>query len=166
MPISGDAYKQLGRAAAGAVSVVATNGKADGSILALTVSSFSTLSFDPPLVMFAIQHNADSYTAMVESKAFGVSLLSMEQADVAQLFASKGRAKTQNTTFELGQAVPVPPIPNALAHIECTTSQVVVSGDHVIVIGLVEAARTSERRPLLYFARQYGSFTPLGPSND
>lgn len=166
MPISGDVYKELGRAAAGAVSVVATNGASDGSILALTVSSFGTLSFEPPLVMFAIQHNADSYTAMVESKAFGVSLLSVEQAEVAQLFASKGRAKTQNTKFEWGRSVPVPLIPHALAHIECTTSQVVVGGDHVIVIGLVEAARTSQRRPLLYFARQYGSFVPLDTSNE
>jgi flavin reductase (DIM6/NTAB) family NADH-FMN oxidoreductase RutF len=161
MPISGDAYKELGRTTAGAVSVVAAYGTSNRSILALTVSSFSTLSFEPPLVMFAIQHNADSYHAMVESKAFGVSLLSTEQSSVAQLFASKGRAKVENTTFEVGQLVSVPLIPNALAHIECTTSQVVVSGDHVIVIGLVEAARTTQRRPLLYFARQYGSFSPL-----
>jgi flavin reductase (DIM6/NTAB) family NADH-FMN oxidoreductase RutF len=161
MPISGDEYKELGRAAAGAVSVVAAYHNSDRSILALTVSSFSTLSFDPPLVMFAIQHNADSYTAMVESKAFGVSLLSIEQSDVAQLFASKGSAKTRSTKFELGHVVPVPLIPNALAHIECTTSQVIVSGDHAIIVGLVEAARTSERRPLLYFARRYGSFNPV-----
>jgi flavin reductase (DIM6/NTAB) family NADH-FMN oxidoreductase RutF len=161
MPISGDVYKELGRASAGAVSVVAAYRNSGSSILALTVSSFGTLSFEPPLVMFAIQHNADSYMAMVESKAFGVSLLSIEQSDVAQLFASKGDAKNRNTTFEVGQTVSVPLIPNALAHIECSTAQVVVSGDHAIIIGLVEAARTSQRRPLLYFARQYGSFNPI-----
>src|ERR1700742_5219700 len=120
MPISGDEYKALGRKSAGAVSVVAAYG-GDQSIVALTVSSFSTLSFDPPLVMFAIQHNADSYRAMSESKMFGVSLLNAEQTEVAQLFATKGSAKIRNTTFELGRVVRVPLIPGALAHIECTT---------------------------------------------
>jgi flavin reductase (DIM6/NTAB) family NADH-FMN oxidoreductase RutF len=161
MPISGEEYKALGRKAAGAVSVVASYGTSGGSILGLTVSSFGTLSFDPPLVMFAIQHNADSYSVMVESQAFGVSLLGAEQAEVARLFATKGSAKARHTTFEVGQVVRVPLIPGALAHIECSTSQIVMSGDHVIVIGLVEAARTSDGRPLLYFAREYGSFASL-----
>jgi flavin reductase (DIM6/NTAB) family NADH-FMN oxidoreductase RutF len=161
MPISGDVYKELGRAAAGAVSVVAAYSPADNGIVALTVSSFGTLSFDPPLVMFAIQHNADSYSTMVESKAFGVSLLSVEQAQVARLFASKGKEKTRITQFDDGSSLHVPLIPDALAQIECATSQVVLSGDHVIVIGIVEAARTRKGQPLLYFARQYGSFSPL-----
>jgi flavin reductase ActVB len=161
MPISGEVYKELGRAAAGAVSVVAAYGLVDEAIVALTVSSFSTLSFDPPLVMFAIQHNTDSYTSMVESKAFGVSLLSVEQAEVARLFASKGKEKTRVTKFDDGSSLHVPLIPEALAQIECTTSQVVLSGDHAIVMGLVEAARTRTGKPLLYFARQYGSFSPL-----
>jgi flavin reductase (DIM6/NTAB) family NADH-FMN oxidoreductase RutF len=161
MPISDDAYKELGRAVAGAVSVVAAPGSTNRSIVALTVSSFSTLSIAPPLVMFAIQHSADSYAAMLESKAFGVSVLSFAQADIARLFASKGKAKIDGTSFELGHSIPVPLIRDALAHIECTTSQVVVSGDHVIVIGLVEAVRTGNGRPLLYFSRQYGSFTAL-----
>jgi flavin reductase len=111
--------------------------------------------------MFSIQHNAYSYAAMAGSKAFGVSLLGAEQADVARLFATKGKAKTQATDFDHGIAFHVPLIPHALAQIECATTEVIVSGDHVIVVGLVEAARTRKGQPLLYFARQYGSFTPL-----
>jgi flavin reductase ActVB len=161
MSISGDEYKKIGRAAAGAVSVVAAFDAAGNQAVALTVSSFVTLSFDPPLVMFAIQHNADSYPAMVESKSFGVSLLRAEQSAVAERFARKGREKTLDTRFDPGTILNVPLIPDALAQIECLTSQVVLSGDHAIVIGLVEAARTFEGRPLLYFARQYGTFTPV-----
>jgi flavin reductase ActVB len=52
-------------------------------------------------------------------------------------------------------------IPDALVHIECSTSQIFISGDHAIVIGLVEEARTYEGQPLLYFARQYGTFSAL-----
>jgi flavin reductase ActVB len=161
MPITSEAFKQLGRTAAGAVSIVSGYHHTGPGIMALTVSSFVTLSFEPPLAMFAIQHDADSYTSMVESKAFGVSLLSVGQVDVAQRFAQKGRGKSDGFKFDTGISAKVPLIPGALAQIECRTDQIFISGDHAIVVGLIEAARTQEGRPLLYFARQYGSFVPL-----
>jgi flavin reductase (DIM6/NTAB) family NADH-FMN oxidoreductase RutF len=54
MPINGDVYKRIGRSAAGAVSVIAGYDQTGVNIVALTVSSFVTLSYDPPLAMFAI----------------------------------------------------------------------------------------------------------------
>jgi flavin reductase ActVB len=161
MPISGDVYRSIGRAAAGAVSVVAAYDRTTQAVVGLTASSFVTLSFDPPMVMFALQHEADSYASMVSSKAFGVSLLNHEQSAVAELFARKGREKAERTTFDAGETLHVPLIPGALAQIECLTSQIFIGGDHAIVVGLVEAARTLPGRPLLYFAREYGTFTPL-----
>lgn len=161
MPISGEAYKQLGRSAAGPVSVVAAYDRRSDTIVGLTVSSFVTLSFDPPLVMFAIQHSADSYSSMVSSHAFGVSLLQIGQEEIATLFATRGADKTGKTTFDEGAVLHVPLIPDALAHIECLTNQIFISGDHAIVVGLVEDVRTRDGQPLLYFARQYGTFSPL-----
>jgi flavin reductase (DIM6/NTAB) family NADH-FMN oxidoreductase RutF len=161
MPIGNDAYKQIGRAAAGAVSVVAAYDRSGSAIVALTVSSFVTVSFDPPLVMFAIQHNADSYPSLVASKAFGVSLLSVDQAAIAQRFATKGPGKTANARFTDGSSLKVPLIDGALAQVECLTSQIFISGDHAIVVGVVEDARTRAGQPLLYIARQYGAFSPL-----
>jgi len=161
MPISGEQYRNIGRAAAGAVSVVAADARDASAVVALTVSSFVTLSFEPPLVMFAIQHNADSYSTLVASKAFGVSLLASSQCELAQRFARKGRDKTLDFGFERGGRLAVPLVPQALAQIECSTNQIVMSGDHAIVIGLVEGARTREGEPLLYFARHYGTFQPL-----
>jgi flavin reductase ActVB len=164
MPISGDVYKQIGRASAGAVAIVAAYAHPSNALVGLTVSSFVTLSFEPPLVMFAIQHNADSYPALVSSKVFGVSLLSAVQADLAQRFASKGAAKIANTAFDQGVTLRVPLIPGALAQVECLTQQIVLSGDHAIIMGLVENARTSGGEPLLYFSRRYGKFAPLQDS--
>src|SRR5215216_7183808 len=161
MPISGEVYKQLGRSAAGPVTVVAAFDRGSDTIVGLTVSSFVTLSFDPPLVMFAIQHSADSYSSMVSSHAFGVSLLQIGQEDIATLFATKGADKTGKTNFVEGKALHVPLIPDALAHIECLTNQIFISGDHAIVIGLVEEALTFEGQPLLYYSRQYGTFSPM-----
>jgi flavin reductase (DIM6/NTAB) family NADH-FMN oxidoreductase RutF len=162
MPVSGDVYKRIGRSAAGAVSVVTAFDRLSDKIAGLTATSFVTLSFDPPLVMFAIQHSADSYTAMVSSHAFGVSLLSNSQVDVAALFATKGQEKTTKTTFVEGATLHVPLITGSLAHIECLTNQIFISGDHAIVVGLVEEARTFDGKPLLYHAQQYGTFTPVG----
>jgi flavin reductase ActVB len=161
MPISGELYKQIGSAAAGAVSVVAAYDRNSDAVVGLTASSFVTLSFDPPLVMFAIQHDTGSYTSMVSSRAFGVSLLRDSQAEVASLFATKGPEKTGKTRFEEGRTLHVPLVPDALAHVECLTNQIFISGDHAIVVGLVEEARTFQGRPLLYFGKQYGTFCPL-----
>jgi flavin reductase (DIM6/NTAB) family NADH-FMN oxidoreductase RutF len=69
----------------------------------LTASSFVTLSFDPPLVVFALQHGADSYASIVSSKAFGISVLASHQSEVAALFARKGREKSERTAFAHGQ---------------------------------------------------------------
>src|SRR6266481_4869498 len=161
MSISGALYKQIGRASAGSVCVVAARDRVTDAIVGLTASSFVTLSFDPPMVMFALQQKADSYATIVSSKAFGVSLLACTQSHVASIFARKGREKLERTAFAHGPVLQVPLIPDALAQVECLTSQILLSGDHAIVIGLVEAAQTRVGEPLLYFDGSYRSFAPL-----
>ena len=161
MAISGETYRQIGRTLAGAVTIVAARERGSNAVVGLTVSSFVTLSFDPPLVMFAIQHDANSYPAIVSCKHFGVSVLGADQADVATRFAVKGKDKTTGTPLETGQVLAVPLIEGALAQIECSTSQIFISGDHAIVVGQVESARTREGEPLLYFGRRFGTFGPL-----
>lgn len=162
MAISAESYKRIGQATAAAVSIVAAYGQDAAQTVGLTVSSFVTLSFEPPLVMFAVQHNADSYRSLTESKMFGVSLLSAGQAEVAERFARKGPAKIAETRFEPGATLRVPLIPHALANLECTTDQVILSGDHAIIIGIVTDARVRDGEPLLYFGRRFGKFVALG----
>jgi flavin reductase (DIM6/NTAB) family NADH-FMN oxidoreductase RutF len=132
-------------------------------IVGLTASSFVTLSFDPPMVMFAIQKNADSFASIVESKAFGVSLLHQSQSQIATAFSRKGREKIEQTQFVHGEALRCPLIPSALAHVECVTNQIVLSGDHAIVVGMVEGAQIHGGDPLLYFSGKYGTFAELTP---
>ena len=132
MPVSGEVYKQIGRNAAGPVCIAAAYDRATGAVVGLTASSFVTLSFEPPMVMFAIQQHADSYASIVSSKAFGVSLLGRGQSQIASLFATKGREKIERTPFIVGGTLQVPLIRDSLAEIECLTSQVFVSGDHAL----------------------------------
>jgi flavin reductase ActVB len=164
MPITGDLYKQIGRASAGSVCIVAAYDRVTNALVGLTASSFVTLSFDPPMVMFALQQHADSYASMVSSKAFGVSVLTSNQNQIAALFARKGPEKTTSTTFARGRVLQVPLIPDALAHVECLTSQILLSGDHAIVVGLVEGAQIYQGVPLLYYSGSYGTFVPLAPA--
>jgi flavin reductase (DIM6/NTAB) family NADH-FMN oxidoreductase RutF len=161
MPIPGDLYKKMGRSAAGPVCIVAAFDRNTDAIVGLTASSFVTLSFEPPMVMFAIQQSADSYAAIVSSKAFGVSVLDRAQSELATRFSRKGRGKIDNTVFAQGHTLHCPLIPEALAHIECLTNQILLSGDHAIVVGLVEGALTRAGEPLLYFDGKYGTFTEL-----
>lgn len=161
MAISGALYKRIGRAAAGAVAIVAVKARDTGVITGLTVSSFVTLSFDPPMVMFAIQQSATCYPSMVSSREFGVSLLGRGQDAIARVFATKGVNKSMAVKFTRGALLDVPLIPTAIAHVECLTSQITLSGDHAIVVGTVGAADTSDGEPLLYFSGQYGTFVPL-----
>ncbi len=132
-----------------------------GAITGLTVSSFVTLSFDPPMVMFAIQQSADCYPSIVSSQQFGVSLLGRQQSAIARVFATKGVNKSGAVEFTRGTVLDVPLIPTAIAHVECRTSQITLSGDHAIIVGTVEAADPIGGEPLLYFAGQYGTFTAL-----
>jgi flavin reductase (DIM6/NTAB) family NADH-FMN oxidoreductase RutF len=162
MTISGELFKQIGRSAASPVCIVAAYDRHTGAIVALTVSSFVTLSFNPPMVMFAIQQSADSYDAIASSEAFGVSLLHQSQSEVATLFSTKGREKIDRTVFAHGSTLRCPLIPDALAHVECATDQILRSGDHAIVVGIVKGASIrSAGDPLLYFGRKYGTFVPL-----
>jgi flavin reductase (DIM6/NTAB) family NADH-FMN oxidoreductase RutF len=161
MPIPGDLYKKMGRSAAGPVCIVAAFDRNTDAIVGLTASSFVTLSFEPPMVMFAIQQSADSYAAIVSSKAFGVSVLDHAQSELATRFSRKGRGKIENTAFAPGHTLHCPLIPGALAHIECLTNQILLSGDHAIVVGLVEGALTRAGDPLLYFDGKYGTFAEL-----
>jgi flavin reductase ActVB len=161
MPIAGEEYRNIGRALAGAVTVIAAQERGSGAIVGLTVSTFATLSFDPPLVMFAIQHDANSYPAVVSCRQFGVSVLAAGQAQVARQFAVKGTDKTRGISMETGSTLAVPLVADALAQIECSTSQIFISGDHAIVVGLVEAARVRAGDPLLYYGRNFGTFAAL-----
>ncbi len=162
MPISGEVYKQIGRATAAGVTVIAAYDRTSDKAVGLTASSFVTLSFNPPLVMFCIQQTADCYASMVSSQAFGVSILNDQQGEVANMWATKGSSKVDQTQFAPSTTMRVPLIAEAIVHIECLTSQIFISGDHAIVVGLVEEARTYSGQPLIYYSRQYGTFTPLG----
>lgn len=149
-----DFREVLSRWASG-VSVVTTN---DGGMLyGLTVSSFSSLSLEPPLVLVCLA-NANRIVAMIEaSRGFAVSILKSDQVTASNYFARQGRLPTPDFTEIEGEWTPCgqPVIRGSLAWMTCALHSLHAQGDHTIVIGEVSSTAVSEGEPLLYWSRGY-----------
>lgn len=124
----------------------------------LTVSSFSALSLDPPLVLFSIQKHITSHDPLLASGLFTVNVLASDQEELSNQFASSKIDKhdlIQSLGCDLGHNG-VPFLKNTLSRIECEVEKQVDGGDHTIVIGRVLAAVSDDsKRPLLYYRRAY-----------
>ncbi|WP_324752455.1 flavin reductase family protein [Roseovarius sp. Pro17] len=124
----------FGRFATG-VTVLTTR-EADGTPRGFTANSFSSVSLDPPLVLVCIGDNAHSGPAFRAAPHFAVNILSADQKGTANLFASRSEDKFGQTDWYAG-AHDVPLLPGALATLVCAQHQLVMAGDHVILIGEV-----------------------------
>jgi flavin reductase (DIM6/NTAB) family NADH-FMN oxidoreductase RutF len=144
--------KALGQFASG-VTVVTTLDK-DGSPLGLTVSSFCSVSLDPPLVLVCIDNRSETHDGFEASGVFGVSILAESQEEWSHRFAFGGAEKFTGVDLEKG-AHRVPLVPGALAHIECRVTATLPAGDHTIYVGEVLRLATRPGRPLLYHASGY-----------
>jgi flavin reductase (DIM6/NTAB) family NADH-FMN oxidoreductase RutF len=150
----------LSRWASG-VSVVTTNH--EGMLYGLTVSSFSSLSLDPPLVLVCLA-NTNRIVGMISaSQGFAVSILASGQAAASNYFARQGRLPTPDFTEIEGDWTPSgqPVIRGSLAWMVCDLQSSFVEGDHTVVIGrVIDTHAETEGQPLLYWSRRYRSIGP------
>lgn len=146
--------KVLGCFATG-VTVVTTRGDGDKPI-GVTVSAFSSLSLDPPLVLFCLDKRNGSLDSFRDSP-FAINVLREDQRQVSIQFASRGNDKWQGIAYAVNEHG-VPVIDNCLAHMECLPHHVVDGGDHMIVIGRVHHLECQTGgQPLVYFRGAYAS---------
>ena len=134
------------------VTVVATLDAA-GQPQGLTVSSFCSVSLEPPLVLVCIDNRSETHAGFLASRRFGVSVLAEGQQEVSRRFATLGPEKN-DFSFERGPSG-APLVPGALSRIECRLHSVHEAGDHRIYVGEVVSLATSPGRPLLYHAAGY-----------
>jgi len=158
MSLTDDFKAALGSWASG-VSVVTTN--AAGKLYGLTVSSFSSLSLDPPLILVCLNNENRLPTMISEAEGFAVSILSRTQETASNYFARSGRPATTEFTEIEGEWTPSgqPVIAGALATIVCELREQIPQGDHTIVVGEVIQATSGDGEPLLYYRRKYRSVT-------
>lgn len=126
-----------------------------GRPLGLTVNSFSSVSLDPPLVLWSLNTRSVSRPAFEAADHFGVSVLATQQQHLAQRFASKMRRDWNGVVWRAGMTG-VPLMENAAAWFECATVNRQREGDHLIFIGRVKhCERQGDAAPLLFFDGRY-----------
>lgn len=146
----------LGRFVTG-VTVI-TSRSPDGIAAGVTVSSFNTLSLDPPLVLWSLALKAPSLRIFRAAERFAVNILAKDQSAIATQFARPAADKFQGITLEHGLGE-VPLITGVAARLECMVEQRYPGGDHELVIGRVVRAQAFDRRPLVYGQGQFGDFS-------
>lgn len=137
------------------VTVVTTN--TDQGPRGLTVSSFTSVSLAPPLILISIAKSSALHDVFREAKAFAVNFLADDQKTVSDRFAGRTQAKDkfQGILFDEGETGS-PIIEGVRAALECKPWQVIDGGDHSIIVGEVVSALTlSSKRPLVYYSQQY-----------
>jgi flavin reductase (DIM6/NTAB) family NADH-FMN oxidoreductase RutF len=146
--------KTLGCFASG-VTVVSARDE-HGAPVGVTVSAFSSLSLDPPLVLFCLDKRNASLAAFRDGP-FAVHILREDQRQVSIQFASKGEDKWKGIDYSVNDDG-VPVINNCLARLECVPHQTTDGGDHLIVIGrVVKMEHQTGGQPLVYFRGAYAS---------
>jgi len=139
------------------VAIVTTLGDWDAPI-GLTINSFSSVSLDPPLILWSLSLTAPSYDAFQRHDGFAVNIMSADAKDVVQHFARPSPDKFRNVAWTSG-FLGVPLLNDVVATFECRTENRIRKGDHEIYIGRVERYAKNDRTPLVFHR---GRFTTVG----
>jgi flavin reductase (DIM6/NTAB) family NADH-FMN oxidoreductase RutF len=127
----------------------------DGAPVGFTANSFSSVSLDPPLVLFSLGRKAHCLSAFQQCAHFGINILAEHQQDVAARFATPLGEKWASLDHDVWDAG-CPMLKEALAALECQVEAVHESGDHLVFIGRVLRLRAAgQGRPLLFCRGAY-----------
>ena len=133
----------------------------DGAPIGLTANSFTSLSLDPPMVLFCLDRKVASFDSFETGAHFAVNVLSDGQMDTSNRFAKSGPDKWDGFEFD-NWDTGCPILHDCLANMECSVASIHEGGDHVIVIGEVTRMMhvDGEASPLLYYRGRYANLAP------
>ncbi len=156
MPLDRDQFKEVVSKFASGVTVVTTAD--DQGFHGVTVSSFCSLSLDPPLVLVCIDKSIQSHDLITSAPKFVVNFLSRGQTFLAEQFS--GQTPLADPQFtRVAHAVRdsgLPLISHTVAWIECDAWAAYDGGDHTIFVGRATSGELGEEDdPLLYFDREF-----------
>jgi flavin reductase (DIM6/NTAB) family NADH-FMN oxidoreductase RutF len=144
----------LGRFASGVTILTARD--ASGVDHGMTVSAFCSLSLEPPLVLFCVDHVASMHGLLVSDPPppCGISILSSNQEACSRRFADETEQRFDGLAYSRGERGVVL-LDDALAHLECTILRHLDAGDHTVFIAQLERAEPRHGQPLLYYRGGY-----------
>ncbi|MGE3476991.1 MAG: flavin reductase family protein [Rhodospirillaceae bacterium] len=146
----------LGQFATGVT--VMTGLSPNGDRFGITVTSFNSLSLDPPLILWSLGREGGSFACFQAGTPFAVNVLSAGQKDMAERFARVGIPKFEGVATQDGLDG-VPLIAGASAYFECLVEARYPGGDHDIIVGRVRRLFNIGKDPLLFHK---GALRPLG----
>lgn len=148
-----DMRDALGRFATGVCVITTTTD--DQRALGMTANSFSSVSLDPPLVLWSLQNNSDVYEPFATPKHFAINVLAKEQQDLSSQYARKGDHIIDPEHYRVGK-YGSPVVRDALVTFECELDATHEGGDHLIIVGRVlNMVSRPTGEPLLFFAGGY-----------
>jgi flavin reductase (DIM6/NTAB) family NADH-FMN oxidoreductase RutF len=147
-----DFRRALGQFATG-VTVV-TGRAADGRRIGVTVNSFSSVSLNPPLILWSLSRQASSFDDFAGCTHFVVNVLEAKQHHLSRQFSTPVEDKYVGVDFADGRAG-MPMLNGALAHFVCRKVKQHDGGDHLVILGEVEEYKYSEGEPLVFHSGRY-----------
>lgn len=146
----------LGNLPTGVVTI--TTRSADGTPRAMVVGSFTSVSLDPPLVSFLADNRSSTLPKLVAAGRYCANILAGDQEELCRGIARKGVDRFAGLDWE-PSALGNPIIAGIVAWVDCVIAEVLVLGDHTLVVGRVrDLAVSSDKTPLLFFRGGYGDY--------
>jgi flavin reductase (DIM6/NTAB) family NADH-FMN oxidoreductase RutF len=131
----------------------------DGQPHGVTISSFTSVSLDPPLVLICIAHRSPIVQHLIAGCSLAINVLSNDQHDLSIRFAKDRQNRFSGVPWQPG-LTGSPVLYGTAAVLECSLHQRIEAGDHLIVLGQVVDAVFTDRPPLLYFRSSYSNGLP------
>lgn len=145
----------LGEFATG-VTVV-TSLTPDGHLVGLTVNSFSSLSLDPPLILWCLTLDSGLVDLFKPGQKFNVNILSKNQEEIALKFARPGEDRFQGVGIHHDRDG-VPLLEDTSGTLNCQVSETYPGGDHIIIVAKVVRYRETDKLPLLFHKGSFKTF--------
>jgi flavin reductase (DIM6/NTAB) family NADH-FMN oxidoreductase RutF len=136
---------------------IVTAVRPDGEPVGVTANSFTSVSLEPPLLLWCLASSSPSATAFSASAPFAVHVLTHQQRDLALHFARRAREKFEVDRHWRSQPTP-PYIADTLCRFDCKVHAVHPGGDHLIVVGEILDVTRHAGAPLAFHAGVFGAF--------
>ncbi|MEV7395216.1 flavin reductase family protein [Streptomyces sp. NPDC091215] len=140
-------------------SVAIVTGMYRGRPVGVTIGSFSSVSLDPPLVNFFVDRSSRTWPQLNESSTFTVNVLGADQVHLCQAFSRRGVDRFESVAWKLSDAGN-PVLEDAMVTLDCSLYKVDILGDHIQVVGRVDAMQLrTVGLPLVFYRGDFVDFS-------
>ena len=140
------------------ITIVTTKNSRNKNI-GITVNSFSSVSLDPPLVLWSIAKSAKCFQDFFNTNYFAIHILGEDQKVLSDQFAARHVDKFYGLACSEGIAG-IPLLPDYSVCFQCKLEHRYEGGDHIIIVGRIHTLSDRSETPLLYVRGTYGTFVP------